>query len=85
MSLEKTKRAVLVQLFLQDGALSLSLHDVARVDGQVGAWKQVELFTSKAIDEEAFDKLEFDEKGLADFGYYVLARLHSFKVMGEAP
>lgn len=85
MVTKHSKRAVLVELVLQEGGLALSLHDAVQEDGQSGAWNRAELFTSKLIDEDAFDRLDFDEKGLADFGYYVLARLHAFKAMGEAP
>ncbi|MGH8079615.1 MAG: hypothetical protein ACREP7_03495, partial [Lysobacter sp.] len=85
MNKERAKRAVLVQLVVQGSGLALSLDDAVQVHGQSGTWKQAELFTSKLIDEGAFDRLDFDEKGLADFGYYVLARLHAFKAMGEAP
>jgi hypothetical protein len=85
MVAKRSKRAVLVELVLQEGGLALSLHDAVQADGPSGAWNRAELFTSKLVDEDAFDRLEFDEKGLADFGYYVLARLHAFKAMGEAP
>jgi len=51
MGSEKGKRAVLVKLTLQDGTHGLSLRDAVPVDGELGVWNQVELFTSEAIDE----------------------------------
>jgi len=33
--------------------------------------------------ERFFDELSFDEKELADFGYYILSRLYAFKQRGD--
>lgn len=61
------------------------MDDLEEFPGQPRSWQQREPITLKEIDEKRFDRMEFDEKDLADFGYYILARLHAFRSMGEAP
>ncbi len=85
MSSNRSKRGVLVRLTAPESGLSLNVDDLEELQERPRTWRQCESVTSKAVDEGKFDRMEFDEKELADFGYYVLARLHAFKTMGEAP
>lgn len=85
MNAKPLKRGVLVRLTLQDARLFLNLDDVEELQPPSKTWRQREPFTLKEIDEAKLDRLEFEEKELADFGYYVLARLHAFRSRGEAP
>ena len=48
-------------------------------------WSQRGSITFKAIDAEAFERMQFEDAELADFGFYILARLHAFKAAGRAP
>lgn len=84
MKTKKGKRAVLVRLAIQQDSVRLNLDDLEEFHTQgSGAWQQRESITFKDFDLQKFDQLSFDEQELADFGYYVLARLHAFKSMGE--
>lgn len=83
MSRPKNKRAVLVSLVTHKGELRLSLDDVESQGGSPAAWKQRDHYTSKPISEAELEELTLDDKELADFGYYILARLHAFKKSGE--
>lgn len=74
-----------MRLTLQEARLLLSLDDLEELQQPSKTWRQREPFTFKEIDEMKFDRLEFEEKELADFGYYILARLRAFKSRGEAP
>ncbi|MBB1060045.1 hypothetical protein [Marilutibacter spongiae] len=84
MNSKKSKRGVLVRLTAQEKGLFLNLDDLEELQSQSKTWQQREPFTVKEIDEQKFERMEFDEKELADFGYYILARLHAFRSMGEA-
>lgn len=85
MNSEKSKRGVLVRLTASDVGMFVTLDDVEQQLPLQKNWLQRELITTKEIDEVQFDRLEFDEKELANFGYYIMARLHAFKSMGESP
>jgi hypothetical protein len=85
MNSNKLKRGVLVRLTVQETGMFLNLDDLEELQTQSKAWQQREPVTLKEIDEQKFNRMEFDEKELADFGYYILARLHAFRAMGEAP
>lgn len=76
-------RAVLVSIVDHKGELRLSLDDVEAVAGDEKLWKQDVHYTSEAITEADLLDLKFDDKYLAQFGYYVLARLYAFKKRGE--
>ena len=71
------KRAVLVSVIHDDQGMHLRLDDVVQT-GQPKSWEQDVYITSKPITEEQLDKLGFDEKEMADFGHYILARLRAF-------
>lgn len=85
MSEKKPIRGVLVSLTSERGGLRLNLHDAVRDGHDPGLWRRAELITFQDMDEKEFVNVEFDEKELADFAYYVLARIHAFKTLGEAP
>ncbi len=83
MSEKKAARAVLVRLSETDGSLSVKLDDVEQTAGR--EWSQRGSITFKEIDAETFDRMQFKDAELADFGFYILARLHAFKAAGRAP
>lgn len=85
MSSNKLKRAVLVRLTVRDNKMFVSLDDVEELHPQSKEWRQREMFTFQEIDEHNFDRMEFEKQDLADFGFYILARLHAFRSMGEGP
>lgn len=85
MSSKRSRRGVLVRLTVQEKGMFLNLDDLEELKSQPKTWQQREPITLKEIDEQKFDRMELDEKELADFGYYILARLHAFRSMGEAP
>lgn len=79
----KPRRAVLVSIAQKNDEYQLRLDDVENWGSSPELWKQMDHITSKLIPEKAFEELQFDEKELASFGYYILARLHAFKGCGE--
>jgi len=61
---------------LPDGKLRLTVDDVEMNGVEAGAgWKHRVFVTHKDYDEMELRKIEFPEKELVDFGYFVLARL----------
>lgn len=58
--------------------LRISLDDVVCEIENTDTWIKKEHVTSKPVAADSFDKMQFDEKELADFGYYILARLSAF-------
>ncbi len=85
MGATKKKRAVMVRLVKKSEGLALSLDDIAQRDGDDEVWQRREHFTHKVLEQSSFDPMSFDDKELADFGYFILARLHAFHELGEAP
>ena len=81
---EIAKRGVLVRLTRQEGDLALRLDDIQEVRSSPKAWTQGRLITFKKLDAQVFDPMQFDEKELAGFGYYILAVLAAFVETGEA-
>lgn len=81
----KSKRGVLVRVIRKDGALAIRLDDAVQVEVGSDLWKRDVFVTEGALDEERFEDMKFDDKELADFGYYVLARLYAYKQVGEGP
>ena len=59
------------------------LDDVKSTDTQKKQWAFDTHYTNKLIPQEIFQRLELDEKELADFWYAILARLHAFNEGGE--
>ncbi|MET7143449.1 hypothetical protein M3S04_17555 [Xanthomonas sp. PPL139] len=79
----KKRRALLISIFDNDDSLRVDLDDVVS-DGTFGEiWKKKEHVTNKDISVGEFDSLSFDEKELADFGYFVMARLYAYRSRGE--
>jgi len=66
-----------------DGSMHITLDDVIRNSDESSRWDMDCFVTSKDYDEKRFDELSFDEKELADFGYYILSRLYAFKQRGD--
>lgn len=66
-----------------DGSMRITLDDVTRKNGVAPHWDMDCFVTSKDYDEKRFDELDFDEKELAEFGYYILSRLYAFKKRGD--
>lgn len=85
MNNEKTgkRRAVLISLHKDDGEFRISLDDAEGQSQTETDWIKKEHITHKSFPEKTFSNMDFDEKELADFGYYVLARLSAFIEQGE--
>ena len=84
MKSKRPKRGVLVcAAKSDDGLMRITLDDVARKSDDALCWDMDCFVTSKDYDEKRFDELNFDEKELADFGYYILSRLYAFKQRGD--
>ena len=66
-----------------DGSMRITLDDVTRKSDAASYWDMDCFVTSKDYDEKRFDNLDFDEKDLANFGYYILSRLYAFKKRGD--
>lgn len=78
----KSRRAVLVSVETESGGLRIRLDDVT-CDLAAGTWVQKDHFTNKLVPEDAFERMAFDDKELADFGYSILARLSAFVKRNE--
>ncbi|HXM28286.1 MAG TPA: hypothetical protein VN957_19845 [Chthoniobacterales bacterium] len=78
----KPRRAVLVSVEKESGGLRIRLDDVMR-EFAVDTWVQKDHFTNKLVPEDAFERMAFDDKELADFGYSILARLSAFVKRNE--
>jgi len=74
----KSRRAVLVSVEKDGEGLRIRLDDVVCDDGSGNNWVQKDHVTNKSVAGDAFQKMEFDDKELADFGHYILARLGAF-------
>ena len=72
----KSKRAVLVSVERDGQDMRISLDDAVCKSEKV--WSQQEHVTNKLVAAKAFASMQFDEKELADFGHYILARLYAF-------
>jgi hypothetical protein len=82
--MSKQKRAVLASIKeLGNGRLSLCLDDLVSNPSDDGRWDYAGGITSKEYDQQVLEELSFSEKELADFGYYVIARLYAFYKRGE--
>lgn len=80
----RPKRGVLVCIdTVDDGNLRITLDDIKRETDDGSKWSLDVFITSKDYNENIFKDLKFDEKELADFGYYIIARLHAFYERNE--
>jgi hypothetical protein len=79
----KKRRAVLVSLTEEGDELRLSIDDVKCKGGTPVIWEQAEHVTSKMISTESLEQIDWSEKELADFGYYIIARLRAFRKLNE--
>jgi hypothetical protein len=79
----RSRRAVLISITKSDQGHRISIDDAVSDDGLAKTWAQREHVTNKLMTTEAFEKMEFDEKELADFGHYILARLNAFLKRNE--
>ena len=77
-------RGVLVSAQEVDGAaIRIALDDLTLANEKAGSWDASCFVTSKDYDITQFEQLDFNEKELADFGYYILCRLYAFRKRGE--
>lgn len=83
--MRKPVRGVLVTLSAEKDGLLLNLHDAVRSEHDPSVWKKAELITFSGMYEQEIVDLEFSEKELAEFGYYILFRIHAFNSLGGAP
>lgn len=75
---EKPKRALIVRASKSEsGKVRVSLDDA--LQSGTDEWKLDVHVTANEFDLEDFASLEIDEKVLAGFGYYILARLKTYK------
>ncbi len=74
---------MLVSVKREGEAFRISLDDAIREVESDRSWIQSEHVTNKPFAVDAFEKMEFDEKELANFGYYILARLSAFVKRSE--
>jgi hypothetical protein len=81
--IKKNKRSLLVKASVKsDNLINITLTDA--IEGQAdNAWREDCIVSTKDYDESNFDNMDFDEKELADFGYFILSRIYAFKKQGE--
>jgi len=63
--------------------IRISVDDVVEELDRSGSWVQREHVTNKAVSGQKLKELTFDERELADFAHFVLARLSAFGERGE--
>lgn len=78
-----SRRAVLVTLAEDGDRFRINLDDAECREPSSKIWERMVHITNKSFSVEMFENLLFDEKELADFGYYIMARLHAFRAMSE--
>jgi hypothetical protein len=79
----KSRRALLISVIQEGNGFRVILDDVVKSISIDRAWIQKEHVTSKLIQEDKFQLRQTDEKELADFAYYVLARLKAYVDLRE--
>jgi hypothetical protein len=77
----KKKHALLVTLRPEGEGFVISLDD-AEV-GPDNTLTRSNHVTRKEFSKDQLETSTFDEKELADFGYYVIARLNAYRELGE--
>jgi hypothetical protein len=80
----KQKRAIIVGLEqVKDGKLKVTLDDLVQSVDEPSKWIKDVLITFKEYDARTFERLDFSDKELADFGYSIIARLYAFYKQAE--
>jgi hypothetical protein len=74
----------MVSLLEEPEGVRICLDDVACQNIENKIWIQKEHITNKLSSKESFDELSFEDKELAEFGFYILARLHALRSRGES-
>lgn len=77
------RRAVLISIEDSDKGALIRFDDVVAQESSPNVWKKDVLYTHIPIALEDLDKLEFNDKFLAEFGFNILARLSAFKKTGK--
>lgn len=80
---QKQRRAVLVSISEEGGKTLLRLDDVKQDSAGSKTWEQDVHYTHKFIALDKLEKLEFEDKELADFGHAIIARLYAFMKRNE--
>lgn len=84
MKEKRPQRGVLICADISDeNTVNVTIDDIVNKGGDTLVWEQDVFVTSKDYSQDCFDKMNFDEKNLADFGYYILSRLYAFKKNGD--
>lgn len=79
----RSKRGVLVSVqHIDEGTVRIVLDDLVK-DDKPKSWIFDGLVTHKDYDKKTFEDLAFKEKELADFGYYIIARLYAYHKRNE--
>ncbi len=82
-TIERAKRGVLVSVQGTDEkTVRITLDDLVQGD-KANTWAFDNLVTFKDYEKKAFENLTFTDKELADFGYYIIARLYAYYKRGE--
>ena len=76
------RRGILITAETADGKLRISIDDVATED-RGRTWTVADHVTEKELPPDSLDSMTLDEKELADFAYFVLARLSAFAARNE--
>jgi hypothetical protein len=80
MMTKKMQRAVILYLEQVEGGFSIVMDDVCQ--DRSGLRRDVHV-TKKQFTDLTWDELSFSESELAEFGYYIIARLNAFRVRDE--
>lgn len=80
---ERAKRGVLVSIqCVDDKTVRITLDDLVKGE-KPNTWTFDNLITFKDYEKKSFKDLTFTDKELADFGYYIIARLFAYYKRGE--
>ena len=80
---ERAKRGVLVSVqHADDNTVRITLDDLVKGE-KANTWAFDSLVTFKDYEKKNFESLTFTDKELADFGYYIIARLYAYYKRGE--
>ncbi len=80
---DRAKRGVLVSVqCADDNTVRITLDDLVKEE-KPNTWTFDSLVTFKDYKKKNFEDLTFTDKELADFGYYIIARLCAYYKRGE--
>ncbi len=81
--IQKERRGLLVSAAVVGGTVRVTIDDVISKHDEPNIWTPADHVTSKEISRDSLSTMTFDEKEMADFAFFLLARLSAFADRNE--